>query len=51
MHTESNNLQDYLKKNEVINYDHKLIVEKCLELQKGTDDEISLIKKVSCIIG
>ena len=46
MHTESNNLEDYLKKSEVINYDHRLIVEKCLELQKGTDDEISLIKKV-----
>jgi transglutaminase-like putative cysteine protease len=46
MHTESNNLEDYLKKSEVIDYDHRLIVEKCLELQKGTDDEISLIKKV-----
>jgi len=46
MHVESNNLQDYLKKSEVINYDHRLIVEKCLELQKGTDDEISLIKKI-----
>ena len=46
MHTESNNLQDYLKKSEVIDYDHKLIVDKCLELKKGTEDEISLIKKV-----
>ncbi|HWQ48108.1 MAG TPA: transglutaminase family protein [Methanosarcina sp.] len=46
MYTESNNLQDYLKKSEVIDYDHKLIVDKCLELQKGTGDEISLIKKV-----
>ncbi|MGB9939177.1 transglutaminase-like domain-containing protein [Methanosarcina sp.] len=46
MHVESNNLQDYIKKSEVINYDHRLIVEKCLELQKGTEDEISLIKKV-----
>jgi transglutaminase-like putative cysteine protease len=46
MYTESNNLEDYLKKSEVIDYDNKLIVEKCLELQKGTDDEISLIKKV-----
>ncbi len=48
MHTESNNIQDYLKKSEVINYDHKLIVEKCLELQKGTEEgnEISLIKKI-----
>ena len=46
MHTESNNLQDYLKKNEVINYGHKLIIDKCLELQKGTEDDINLIKKV-----
>ena len=46
MHTESNNIQDYLKKSEVINYDHKLIVDKCLELKKGTEDEISLIKKI-----
>jgi transglutaminase-like putative cysteine protease len=46
MHTESNNIQDYLKKNEIINYDHKLIVDKCRELEKGTEDEISLIKKI-----
>ncbi len=46
MHTESNNLEDYLKKSEVIDYDNKLIVEKCIELQKCTDDEISLIKKI-----
>jgi Transglutaminase-like enzymes, putative cysteine proteases len=46
MYTESNNLQDYLKKSEVIDFDNKLIVDKCLELKEGTDDEISLIKKV-----
>lgn len=46
MYAESNNLQDYLKKSEVIDFDNKLIVEKCLELEKGTDNEISLIKKV-----
>jgi len=46
MYTESDNLQDYLKKSEVIDLDNKLIVDKCLELQKGTSDEISLIKKV-----
>lgn len=46
MHTESNNIQDYLKKSDVIDYDHKLIVDKCLELKEGTNDEISLIKKV-----
>ena len=46
MRTESDNLQDYLKKSEVIDYDHKLIVDKCRELRKGTGNEISLIKKV-----
>ncbi|HPS90130.1 MAG TPA: transglutaminase family protein [Methanosarcina vacuolata] len=46
MYTESDNLQDYLKKSEVIDFDNRLIVDKCLELQKGTGDEISLIKKV-----
>jgi transglutaminase-like putative cysteine protease len=46
MYAESDNLQDYLKNSEVIDYDHKLLVDKCLELQKGTEDEISLIKKV-----
>ena len=46
MHTESNNIQDYLKKSDVIDYDHKLIVDKCLELKEGTNDEISLIKKI-----
>lgn len=35
MHTESNNIQDYLKKSDVIDYDHKLIVDKCLELKKA----------------
>lgn len=46
MYTESDNLQDYLKKSEVIDFDNRRIVDKCLELQKGTSDEISLIKKV-----
>jgi len=48
MHAESNALQDYLKKSDIIDYDHKLIVEKCLELQKGVEgeDEISLIRKI-----
>lgn len=46
MYTESDNLQDYLKKSEIIDFDNKLIVDKCLELQKSTSDEISLIKKV-----
>ena len=46
MYTESDNLQDYLKKSEVIDFDNRLIVDRCLELQKGTGDEISLIKKV-----
>lgn len=34
MHAESNNIQDYLKKSEVIDYDHKLIIDKCHELEK-----------------
>ncbi|MDY0129190.1 MAG: hypothetical protein RBR63_03245 [Methanosarcina vacuolata] len=42
MHTENNNIHDYLK-NDVIDYDHKLIVYKCLESKEGTDDKISLI--------
>jgi len=51
MHAESSNIQDYLKKSEVINYDHKLIVDKCCELEKdmeekGEKDEISLIKRI-----
>lgn len=46
MYTESDNLQNYLKKSEVIDFDNKLIVDKCLELQKGNDDEITLIKKI-----
>lgn len=46
MYAESDNLQDYLKNSEVIDYDHKLIVDKCLELKEGTNDEIGLIKKV-----
>ena len=46
MHTESDNIQDYIQKSEIIDYDHKLIVAKCLELEKGTEDEINLIKKI-----
>lgn len=51
MRAESNNIQDYLKKSEVIDYDHKLIVDKCLELEKdmeekGEKDEISLIRRI-----
>jgi transglutaminase-like putative cysteine protease len=46
MNTESNNFQDYLKRSEIIDFDHKLIVDKCLELKEGTEDEISLIKKI-----
>ncbi len=46
MHTESDNIQDYLEKNEIVDYDHKLIVDTCLELKGDTEDEISLIKKI-----
>ena len=43
---ESTNLEDYIKKSEVIDYDNKLIVDKCLELKKDTNNEIELIKKI-----
>lgn len=48
MHTESNNVRDYLEKSDVIDYDHKLIVAKCRELDKDMKEinEISLIKKI-----
>jgi transglutaminase-like putative cysteine protease len=46
MHTESDNIQDYLKKNEIVDYDHKLIVDMCLDLKGDTEDEISLIMKI-----
>ena len=46
MHAESNNIQDYIQKNEIIDYDHKLIVDKGRELEKATEDEIGLIKKI-----
>jgi len=46
MYTESDNIQDYIQKSEIIDYDHKLIVEKCRELEKGMEDEINLIKKI-----
>lgn len=46
MYTESENIQDYIKMNEIIDYDHKLIVEKCRELEIGMENEISLIKKI-----
>lgn len=50
MHTESNNFQDYLKKNEVTDYDHKLIIDKCRELEKDTEDKISLIKRIYAFV-
>lgn len=37
MRAESNNIQDYLKKSDVINYDHQLIADKCLELEKDME--------------
>lgn len=38
MHAESNNIQDYLKKSEVINYDYKLISGKFRELEKDMEE-------------
>ncbi|HWR25683.1 MAG TPA: transglutaminase family protein [Methanosarcina sp.] len=46
VYPESNNLQNYIKKSDIIDYDHKLIINKCRELQEGADNEISLIKKI-----
>jgi transglutaminase-like putative cysteine protease len=46
MYTESDNIKDYLKKSEVINYEHELIVSKCLELEISAEDELILIKKI-----
>lgn len=46
MQAESENIQDYLKMDEIIDYNNRLIVEKCLELEKGTVDEISLVTRV-----
>lgn len=46
IHAESDNIQDYIQMSEIMDYDNKLIIEKCLELEKGTEGEISLIKKL-----
>jgi len=46
MRVESDNFQEYLKKSEILDYDHKLITDKCNELKKGTEGEINLIKTI-----
>lgn len=46
MQAESDDIQDYTKMNDVIDYDQKLIVDKCRELEKGRKDELNLIKKI-----
>lgn len=46
MDAESANIQDYLKRTEIIDYDSELIVSKCHELENGSTDEIDLIKKI-----
>lgn len=46
MLAESDNFQEYLKKSEIIDYDHKLITDKCNELKEGTEGGISLIKAI-----
>jgi len=46
MKAESANIQDYIKRTKVIDYDNELIISKCLELENGVTDEIHLIKKV-----
>ncbi|WP_321420654.1 transglutaminase-like domain-containing protein [uncultured Methanomethylovorans sp.] len=46
MKAESTNIQDYIKRTDVIDYDNELILSKCHELENGTIDEIDLIKKI-----
>lgn len=46
MLVESNNIQDYYKKSNVIDFDNKIIINKCLELKKGINDELEIIKTV-----
>lgn len=46
MNAESVNIQDYIKRTEVIDYDNELIIPKCRELENGTTDEIDLIKTI-----
>ncbi|MFA0822801.1 MAG: transglutaminase family protein [Methanomethylovorans sp.] len=46
MKAESANIQDYIKRTKVIDYDNELIVSKCRDLENGVTDEIHLIKKV-----
>jgi hypothetical protein len=46
MKAESANIQDYIKRTKVIDYDNELIIYKCRELENGVTDEIHLIKKV-----
>lgn len=46
MIAESSNLSDYLNMTEIIDYDHKSIVEKCLELSEKSVSDIEIIESV-----
>lgn len=46
MKSESANIQDYLKRTEVIDYDDELIISKCRELENDITDEINQIKRI-----
>lgn len=42
---ESEKLENYLEKSELIDYDNALIVKKCLEIQAEVKDDVTMIKK------
>jgi transglutaminase-like putative cysteine protease len=46
MITESSNLNEYLISTDVIDYDNKIIIYKCLEIGRNVDSEVDLIKRV-----
>lgn len=46
INAESSNIKDYTIKTEIIDYDNKLIVDKCYELEKDSTNDIDLINKV-----
>lgn len=46
MKCQRTNIQDYIKRTVVIDYDNELIISKCRELENGITDEIDLIKRI-----
>lgn len=43
---ESNNINDYIKSDEIIDYGQKIIIDKCREVVRNTKNEYDLIKTV-----